>query len=252
VTSIVVSNGQATSITLADGTEVSGDAVISNADLHFTETVLLASEHQTYPESYWKKRQNGPSALLMYLGVKGKLPQLEHHNLYFTDDWRGNFNAIFKDKSWPDPASMYICKPSATDASVAPKGHENIFVLVPLPARDMTAGETEELTARYFDQLKHITGIPDLEQRIVYKHVYTPADFAADYNSWQGSALGLSHTLRQSALLRPRNRSRKVKNLYYVGGNTIPGIGLPMCLIGAELVYKHLTHNTGSKPLEQL
>lgn len=252
VAAINVNDGHATGIMLRDGTNISADTVISNADVHFTETQLLAKQYRSYPQSYWDKRQNGPSALLMYLGVKGKLPQLEHHNLYFTDDWKGNFKAIFKDKKWPDPASMYICKPSATDAGVAPKGHENIFVLVPLPARSMTADETEALTSRYFDQLKEFVGEPDLDRRIVYKRIYTPGDFAADYNSWQGSALGLSHTLRQSALLRPRNRSRKVKGLYYVGGNTIPGIGLPMCLIGAELVYKHLTGNTTPRPLEKL
>jgi phytoene dehydrogenase-like protein len=94
--------------------------------------------------------------------------------------------------------------------------------------------------------------VHDLRERIVYQKVVGPADFARDLHAWNGSALGLSHTLKQSALWRPRNKSAKLDNLYYVGGNTIPGIGLPMCLIGAELVYKHLAGNKTTGPLKGL
>ena len=94
--------------------------------------------------------------------------------------------------------------------------------------------------------------IPDLKERIVYRKIVGPADFARDLHSWHGSALGLSHELKQNAIWRPRNKSKKVRNLYYVGGNTIPGIGLPMCLIGAELVYKHLAGDTSNGPLKSL
>lgn len=252
VKAINVSQGRANSITLEDDTCLPADLVISNADLHHSETALLAPQYQTYPPKYWQKRTNGPSAMLLYLGIKGKLPQLEHHNLYFTDKWRANFKAIFDDKTWPDPASVYVCKPSATDPSVAPAGHENIFILVPLPARKLNAKQQAGLAARYLRQFKMMINEPDLDKRIVFKRVYGPNDFEADYNSWQGSALGLSHTLRQSAWLRPANKSKKVSNLYYVGGNTIPGIGLPMCLIGAELIVKQLTGDKSNAPLKWL
>lgn len=252
VGAITSKDGVVTGVTLSSGKEISADIVISNADLHFTETSLLSPAQQTYKQSYWDKRQNGPSALLMYLGVRGALPQLEHHNLFFVDEWKQNFDKIFVEKTWPDKASLYICKPSATDKSVAPKGHENLFVLVPLPSKNVTESELNRLSTRYLDQVKHLLNEPDLDRRIVYKKVFSPNDFENQYNAWQGSALGLSHTLRQTAVFRPQNKSKKVSGLYYVGGNTTPGIGLPMCLIGAELVYKRIHGIKTANPLKSI
>jgi phytoene desaturase len=252
IQSIDIVDGAAGGVRLYGGELVPADVVISNADVHFTETQLLRSQYQTYPQEYWDKKQNGPSALLMYLGVKGSLPQLEHHNLYFAEDWQQNFSEIFTTKEWPENPSLYICNPSRTDKTVAPAGHENLFVLVPLPARLTKASEAAELSDKYLANIAKILQVPNLNQRIVYKKLFTPTDFANQYNSWQGSALGLSHTLNQSAFFRPKNKSTKVANLYYVGGNTIPGIGLPMCLIGAELIYKRLVNDKTSGPLKEL
>lgn len=250
---IITKNGSACGIELADGRLIDADIVISNADLHFTETQLLNSGERSYPASYWDKKEAGPSALLMYLGVKGELPELEHHNLFFVDDWKQNFDSIFKDKDFPHPASIYICKPSATDPSVAPKGSENIFVLVPLPAGiNTTAKQIEEVADRYLDQIEKHMGITDLKSRLAVQRLFGPHDFQSKYNAWQGTALGPSHVLRQSALFRTPNKSRKVKNLYYVGGSTTPGIGLPMCLIGAELIYKRLAGDKRGGPITQI
>lgn len=237
-------------ITLANGEHIAADIVISNADLHFTETQLLDKTDRSYPSKYWDKRQAGPSALLMYIGVKGALPQLEHHNLFFTDNWKENFDNIFVDKKLPHPASIYLCKPSATDSTVAPEGSENLFVLVPLPADyEIESHELEKAADSYLSQIEKHFDIPDLRQRIVLKELFGPNDFMNKFNAWQGTALGPSHILRQSAFFRTSNKSRKVKNLYYVGGSTTPGIGLPMCLIGAELVYKRLAGDKRGGPV---
>lgn len=253
VASIDTRSGVAVGITLKDGTHKAADIVISNADLHFTETQLLAKEDQSYPAHYWQKREAGPSALLMYLGVQGKLPQLEHHNLFFVNDWKQNFDAIFVDKKLPKPASIYICKPSATDPSVAPKGNENVFVLVPLPAGiSLTNAELQKAADDYLEMIEDKFTIPDLRKRLVVKQLFGPNDFSKKFNAWQGTALGPSHLLRQSALFRTPNKSRKVQNLYYVGGSTTPGIGLPMCLIGAELVYKRLAGDKRGGPITQI
>lgn len=241
VISITTERGRATGLLLASGERVTADIVISNADLHFTETSLLRPGHRTYPASYWDKKQAGPSALLCYLGIKGELPELEHHNLLFIDDWKQNFDAIYKTKSLPHPASLYVCKPSASDASVAPKGHENVFILVPLPPGiSLDTKQAVKLADTYIDQLAEHSDIPDLKKRIVSKTVFGPNDFATKFHAWQSTALGPSHVLRQSAFFRSRNKSKKLEGLYYVGGATMPGIGLPMCLISAELVYKRL------------
>ena len=253
VEKILATSSKVTGVRCADGTEMNADIVISNADLHFTETALLDPEYQTYPAKYWRKKMPSPGAVLMYLGIKGSLPELTHHNLLFTEDWKTNFGKIFDLQEYPHPASMYICKPTATDKTVAPKNHENIFVLVPVAATtEMTKDEIGKHTESYIDQIIAMTGISDLRERIVYKKIVDPIDFANDLNAWRGSALGLAHPLLQSALWRPRNKSKKVTGLYYVGGNTLPGIGLPMCLIGSELIYKHLANDTSITPVLEI
>lgn len=243
---------------------VPADIVVSAADLHFTETQLLAPEAQSYPERYWRKVESGPGAVLVMLGVRGKLPELEHHSLFFTRDWAANFDAIFGEKQRvPDPASLYVCKPSATDPTVAPADDENLFVLVPIPAdpslgsggADSTGDQSiERIADAAIDQIARWANIPDLRDRIVVRETLGPGDFERDYHSWRGGMLGPAHILRQSALFRPQNQSRKVQNLYYAGATTSPGIGVPMCLISAEVVLKRIRgdHSAGpSRPTRQ-
>lgn len=253
VKQIITTNGAASGIVLENGAKVAADIVISNADLHFTETKLLETDYQSYPAKYWKKREAGPSALLMYIGVNGNLPELEHHNLFFTDNWKENFDNIFTHKKLPFPASLYICKPSATDDTVAPKGSENVFVLVPLPAGvKLSKSELEEAANTYLSLIEQQLQLPDFKQRIIFKELFGPNNFSETFNAWEGTALGPSHILRQSAMFRTPNKSKKAKNLYYVGGATTPGIGLPMCLIGAELVYKRIIGDKRGGPIKSV
>lgn len=224
--------------------------VVSAADLHHTETALLPPEARSYPEKWWTHQESGPGAVLVLLGVSGELPELEHHTLFFTENWDVNFDAIFgKNPSMPNPASIYVCKPSATDADVAPEGAENLFVLIPVPA-DVTIGsggingrgdaQIEEAADRAIDQISSWAGIAKLRERIVSRQTIGPADFARDYSSWRGGMLGPSHILRQSAMFRAQNVSKRVAGLFYAGATTAPGVGVPMCLISAELVLKHI------------
>lgn len=248
VARIVTADAAVTGLELADGRMLEADAVVSTADLHHTETNLLPRNLQTYPESWWRDRSPSPGALLVLLGVRGDVPQLAHHTLLFTDDWRENFEAIFGDSPrLPDPASLYVCAPSRTDESVAPPGDTNLFMLVPIPADPGIghggiggAGDqaVEAAADRAIDQLASWAGIPDLRERIVVRRTIAPGDFASEFSAWRGNSLGLAHTLRQSAMFRPRNTSAKVKGLFYAGASVLPGIGLPMCLISAELVTK--------------
>ncbi len=192
------------------------------------------------------------------LGVRGALPQLTHHNLLFVEDWEGNFTQIFDGGDVPDPASLYVCRPSSSDATVAPAGHENLFLLVPVPADPQigSGGEdgagdagVESIADAAIRQLASWADIPDLAERIVVRRTVGPADFEREFGSWRGSALGPAHTLRQSAFLRGKNASSKVDGLLYAGGSTIPGIGLPMCLISAELVIKRVRDDRSAVPL---
>ena len=161
-TKIVTKAGKACGITVS-GKKIDADIVISNADLHFSETKLLPKNLQTYPESYWKKRKPGPSAILLYLGIRGELMNFEHHNLFFTNEWETNFKKIFETKEWPEPASIYVCIPSKTDPTVAPKGMENMFVLVPGPAGARTGeAEIDRLVDSYIEQIAQMSTTPDL------------------------------------------------------------------------------------------
>lgn len=234
------------------------DVVVSTVDLHHSETSLLPPRLQTYPEKWWQHRTPGPGAVLVLLAVQGQLPELAHHSLFFTRDWDANFTAIFTPPTRvPDPASIYVCKPSATDQSVAPPGHENLFVLIPVPAdpwlghggENGTGSPVVEATAdAALQQIAAWAGIPDLKDRIVLRRTIGPEDFATGLNAWSGTALGPAHTLRQSAFLRGSNTSRYVDGLFFAGGSTLPGIGLPMCLISAELILKHLRGDTTTGP----
>jgi 1-hydroxy-2-isopentenylcarotenoid 3,4-desaturase len=233
--------------------------VVGAADLHHLETELLPTALQTHPQRSWRRRSPGPGAVLAMLGVEGRLPQLAHHSLFFTADWEQNFGDIFgRDARVPDPASIYVCKPSATDPTVAPEGCENLFVLVPVPAdvaigHGGDEGQGSELVERTVDtaiaQVAGWAGVPDLADRVRVRHTVGPEDFERRYNAWRGGALGLEHTLRQSAFFRPGNVSAKVDGLLYAGASTVPGVGLPMCLISAELVLKRLTGDRSSLPV---
>ncbi|UOR01447.1 phytoene desaturase family protein [Leucobacter allii] len=232
--------------------------VVSAADLHHTETALLEPAMRSYPERWWRRRESGPGAVIAMLGVEGELPRLAHHSLCFTRDWHANFDAIFGDAPrLPDPASLYVCKPSATDPGVAPPGHENLFVLIPVPAdTGIGAGgadgggdpAVEGAVDAAIEQIARWAGIPDLRARIVVRETLGPADFAADYHSWRGGMLGPSHILRQSALFRAQNASKRVDRLYYAGATTAPGVGVPMCLISAELVLKRIRGDRSAGP----
>lgn len=246
VQQIVVTDSTAESVKTTTGEILTADRIISNADLHFTETVLLPKKAQSFPASYWRKKQPSPSALLLYLGVQGSLPELTHHSLLFVRDWKKNFTDIYTHKQAPENASMYLCKTTATDPDMAPSHTENLFVLVPLPAGVVPdVKTTKKLIERYLLQIESMTGI-ELRSRIVSQTVFGPRDFAQQLYSWQASMLGQSHTLRQSAFFRTPNKSKRLTNLYYVGANTTPGVGLPMCLIGAEMLYKRLSGDSHS------
>ena len=249
VNKILVENKKAIGVSTTKGKHMA-DIVVSNADYQFTEMQLLDKKHRQFSEKYWSSRTMAPSGFILYLGIKKQFKELVHHNLFFAKQWKESFEAIFKGQKLPQSPSYYICAPSKTDPSVAPKGCENLFVLVPT-ATNLTLDE--KTIKNYRDKIiKHITvtmKTKGLEENIVFERIFTGHDFSSIYNAYKGTALGLAQNLTQTAVFRPKTKSVKLNNLYYTGANTNPGIGVPMCLISSQIVYKRIHSITHGRPL---
>ena len=241
-------------VRLENGEEILADIVVSNADVWHTDTALLPHEHRVYDDAYWDSRTLAPSAMVLFLGVKGRVPSLAHHNLLFAEDWEASFSQIFgKTPQWPTDPSISICVPSYTDSTVAPADCENLFVLVPMPAGlSYTEEEADKYEAFVLGEIAKHMGVPDIAERLLVRRRYFIKEFMQDYNAHKGTALGLAHTLMQTAIFRPNNIHPKIKNLFAVGAGTNPGIGMPICLISAELAYKRIEGIEHPYPLEKI
>ena len=213
------------------------DVLIGAGDYHHIETNLLEKKYQSYSKKYWDSRVLAPSSLLFYVGLNKKLYGVTHHSLFFDTDFSVHGNEIYNNPMWPSNPLFYASVPSVTDASVAPVGCENLFLLIPIAAG--LEGDTAEIREKYFnilmDRLEKKWG-QSIKDAIIYKRSYAVADFKNDYHSFKGNAYGLANTLLQTAFLKPSCKSKKVKNLYYTGQLTVPGPGVPPSLISGEVV----------------
>jgi phytoene desaturase len=219
------------------------DLVLSAVDSHYLETHVLEPQYRSYSDSSWKRSDIAPSAFIVYLGLNKKLKNISHHNLIFSYDWMEHFADIFDRKILPQKPSIYLCTPSVADPSVAPKGCENLFVTVPIPAGiKIQKSQVNSYKEKLINIIEEV-----LDQRIsdsvIFEKIFTIDDFTQDYNAFNGTALGLSHTLKQSLFWRIKRKSKKLDNLYYTGQYTHPGIGVPMAVISGELAYKRILHD---------
>ena len=226
------------------GEEIEFDAVIAAADYQHVEQKLLPKKFQNYKQKYWENKTFAPSCLIYYLGISERIPELEHHTLFFDEDLFKHSVEIYKDPKWPDKPLFYVCCPSRTDDTVAPEGHENLFLLMPLaPGLEDDDTVREKFFQVMMGRIEKQIG-RSISGKIDYKKSYCVSDFITDYNSYKGNAYGLANTLQQTAVLKPKIRNRKLKNLFYAGQLTVPGPGVPPSLISgkisAEQVIKEL------------
>jgi phytoene desaturase len=247
VEKIVTAAGQVTGLQV-NGKTVPCDGVIAAADYNHVEENLLPAGERNYNEKYWNKKVMAPSCLIYYLGIDKKLPRLHHHTLFFDEDLNHHADQIYKDPQWPAKPLFYVCCPSKTDDAVAPPGHENLFLLMPIAAGLNDDKETRE---KYYsimiNRLEAFAG-ESVHNHVVYRQSYCIQDFISDYNSYKGNAYGLANTLSQTAILKPKIRNKNLKNLFYAGQLTVPGPGVPPSIISgkiaAGLLNKHLTKKT--------
>jgi len=225
---------------IVDGAFISADYIVSSADYEHTDRVILGKQFSNYSADYWDKRLLAPSSLLFYLGINKKVPGLKHHNLFFDESFDVHAQDIYDNPRYPDKPLFYSCIPSKTDASVAPEGKENMFLLLPLAAG---LDDIESKRQHYFDyminKLEFVSG-EKIKNHILYKRSYAMNDFVEDYNAFKGNAYGLANTLMQTAFLKPKLKNRKLNNFYYTGQLTTPGPGVPPSLISGQVVAKEI------------
>ena len=234
VKEILLENKKAVGIKI-DGKNIFSDIVLSGADYHHTET-LLPKDLRAYSEAYWDKKTFAPSSLLFYVGLNKKTKNVSHHTLFFDVDFDKHAQTIYDTALWPKEPLFYANFPSITDPSMAPEGKEACFILIPIaPGLD----DTKELRDHYFEmilsRLEKLTN-QSLKEDILFKTSFCVNDFVSVYNSYKGNAYGMANTLLQTAFLRPKLKSKKVKNLYFTGQLTVPGPGVPPALISGKLV----------------
>ncbi|MDR7372109.1 phytoene desaturase family protein [Flavobacterium aquidurense] len=231
---IIVENTTATGIVI-NGKIITADIILSGADYQHTE-MLLEKEYRVYSEKYWESRVFAPSSLLFFVGFNKKIENITHHALFFDVDFNQHAADIYDDPKWPENPLFYANFPSKTDESAAPNGMESGFFLIPLAPG---INDTEELREVYFEKI--ITRFEKLTQQkiknnIIFKKSFCKNDFVSDYNAYKGNAYGMANTLLQTAFLRPKLKSKKVRNLYFTGQLTVPGPGVPPALISGKLV----------------
>lgn len=240
VTSVEVEEQTLRKTVVSGKNKYEADIVVVNADYQFADSQLLPAKYRKYKESYWDKKTLSPSALLFYLGVNRKLKNLEHHNLVMDKDWDKHFATIFDNPEWPEDPLYYVNVPSVTDKTVAPKGMENLMILIPIaPGLE----DNTEIREKYYNQV-----ISDLEQKtnqeiaahVIVKKIFGVKDFSSRYNAYKGNAFGLAHTLFQTAIFRPSYKNEKLPGLYYTGQFTVPGVGVPMALISGKIVAEKI------------
>ena len=214
--------------------------IVGSADYNHVEQQLLPEEYRSYTPAYWDKRTMSPSSLIFYLGINKRIRNMKHHMLFFDEDFSKHAAEIYEDPKWPTRPSIYISNTSQTDDTVAPAGMENIMVLIPVaPGLE----DTDETRERYYDyvmdKLEKFTG-DSIRDAVVFKRSYAHRDFESDYNAFKGNAYGLANTLMQTAFLKPKLQSKKIKNLYYAGQLTVPGPGVPPALISGQVAASEI------------
>ena len=220
--------------------EIKTDVLVASADYAHVEEKLLDIKYRNYSLEYWNKKSFSPSSLLFYIGVAKKLKNLDHHTLFFDEDIEKFGDDIYENPVWPEKPLFYTCCPSKTEVSVAPKGKENLFILMPIAAG---LEDSNIIREKYFEiimnRLEKFCN-SDIRKSIEYKRSYCINDFKNDYNAYKGNAYGLANTLAQTANLKPKVINKKVNNLFYTGQLTVPGPGVPPSIISGKIVAEYI------------
>jgi phytoene desaturase len=244
VEEILLEGKRAVGVRTAQG-ELRADAVIVNADFGHAMTKLIPNhKRKKWTDENLATKQYSCSTFMMYLGVEGTFDHLNHHNIYVAKNYRQNLDEIENQHVLSEDPSFYIENPSLTDSTMAPPGHSALYVLLPVSHQHKNIDWTKEKMRYREVALRQLAklGVTDLEQRIRFERIITPADWQEGMGIYRGATFNLAHSLSQMLHLRPQNRFEEFKSMYLVGGGTHPGSGLPVIFesarIGAKLVME--------------
>ena len=247
VEKIEIKNGKAVGVRV--GGEVFGcDFVIANSDAVETYRNLIDKKaRKSFSDRKIEKTEPSCSGFVLLLGTKKQFPQLAHHNVFFSDDYKAEFDVIFNEKRPAKNPTIYVCASSKTDQTQSPDGHENLFVLINAPyTSDKTDWQTEAQSYRNLivKKLENF-GLKELESSIDFEQIITPEDFEKKYRANRGSIYGVSSNGIFSAFLRPPNKAKNIENLYFVGGATHPGGGIPLVLLSGKMAGDLILNKRG-------
>ena len=245
VKQIRVTGKKADSIILEDGSEIIADIIVANADLPYVYRKLLPDKAKS---RRLDRKKYSCSAICFHWGLDKVYPQLGHHSVFLSDGFREGLDRIFIDKSIGDQPSFYVHAPVRTDPSAAPENQDTLSFIV-------GAGHVDKKKKQDWDDLKKKTrlavikrlkqaGLDDIEEHIKFEISYTPESWESACNITRGSVFGsLAHNLLQMGYFRPHNQHSRYKNLYFVGGSTHPGNGIPNVLLSAKLTAERILRN---------
>jgi phytoene desaturase len=246
--------GRIKSVITGGGRDFTADIFVGNADLPYIYKELLPKNEEA------KELDNKLytcSTIMFYWGVEKEYPQVAHHNVFLGGDYKASFDQIFKEHTLPDVPSFYIHAPARTDSAAAPTGQDTLYVLVPVGHLDArTEQDWDELVNRaretVFRRLAKELGVIELKEHIKFEIVYQPKVWKERFNLEKGAAFGLSHNFWQVGYLRPQNRHKQYKNLYFAGASTHPGTGLPIVLLSARLTTERILKEAGTISVQNM
>jgi phytoene desaturase len=246
VTKIEVNNNLANGVILQDGALHTADIIVSNADLPYVYKYLLPKNKKAKYHNWLKY---SCSAIVFHWGIDKVYPQLEQHTVFVSGKHKESCQTIFRDKSFPDEPSVYVHSPVRSDKSAAPENQDSITAIVHTGnIDDQKNHDWEELKKQARNAVLNRfeeEGLSDFEKHIKFEICYTPATWKSEFNLTRGGTFGsLGHNILQMGFLRPSNQHKKYRNLYFVGGSTQPGSGMPLALTSAKLVSERIEKTT--------
>lgn len=235
VEKIILRNRSAVGIKV-NGEDVLCDKVISNVDVNITFKNLL-NDISTIESKRYKKLKPSLSGLVFYWAVDNQFPQLETHNIIFSENYKKEFDQLTKQKIIPDEPTIYIYVSSKLNIDDAPIGKENWFVMINVPYDDGQNWDNEISVARknVIEKINKTLNT-NIEQYILFEKILTPKELEEKTGAYRGSIYGISSDKRTSAFLRQQNKSRTIKNLYFCGGSAHPGGGIPLVILSGKIV----------------